>query len=104
MLETRHQLIIHDIIKKYPHQFYVFGSRAKNTHKPYSDLDLCFKENIPEKDLANLILEFAESDLPFKVDLINWYHCSEEFQNLIKNDLTPLEKILTDTNTSSSKK
>jgi hypothetical protein len=40
--------------------------------------------------LALLQIELAESDLPFKVDLIDWRTISDEFRQIIKKKYTIL--------------
>ncbi len=82
--------IINNILNNYPYHFYAFGSRVTGKNTPYSDLDVCYKENIPKSIIGKLICAFEESDLPFKVDIVDWNTCSEEFQQLITKDLTPL--------------
>jgi predicted nucleotidyltransferase len=69
-LENKHQEIIISILVKYPYKFYAYGSRAKAQAKQYSDLDLCFYEEIPLNILSHIQEDLEESDLPFKVDLI----------------------------------
>ena len=53
---------------------HVFGSRAKWTAKTHSDLDLALKRDapLPSSLLAELAEAFSESDLPFKVDVVDW--------------------------------
>ena len=53
----------------------VFGSRAKWTAKPYSDLDLALKgaKKLPRSLVSDLTEAFSESDLPFKVDVLDWH-------------------------------
>lgn len=87
-METRHWEIIHSILSKYPYRFYAYGSRVKGQAKEYSDLDLCYYEEIPWNVLSNICGDLEESDLPFKVDLVAWKWMSPEFQQLIKSDLT----------------
>jgi predicted nucleotidyltransferase len=50
----------------------LFGSRAKGDPKPYSDLDLALKgrERLSLVELAELAEALSESDLPFKVDVV----------------------------------
>ena len=93
-IEPRHYIIIKDILKKYPYTFYAFGSRVKGNHKKFSDLDLCFFEDIPGNIKAHIDEEFENSDLPYKVDLVNWDSCSIDFKKLIKNDLTCVQSGL----------
>jgi len=78
--------IFHKHIPSMP--FYLFGSRVKGTAKPYSDLDVVI---IPESPLPLSLLalieeDFSESDLPFKVDVIDWQRISTEFQDLIRRE------------------
>ena len=89
-METRHWKIIQPILAKYPYQFYAYGSRVKNQAKKYSDLDLCYQEQIPWNILSRIKGELEGSNLPFKVDLVYWEWMSPEFQKLISQDLTPL--------------
>ena len=89
-IETRHWEIIRAILNKYPYQFYAYGSRAKQQAKKYSDLDLCFYDKIPWNILSHLQEDLEESNLPFKVDLVAWNWMSQEFQDLIRKDLTPI--------------
>lgn len=92
MVDLREQdwNIVKDILGKYPYTFYVFGSRAKKTARRFSDLDLCYKENIPSVVVSKIVGEFEESNLPFKVDLIDWNHCTPEFQKQIEPSLIKL--------------
>jgi uncharacterized protein len=63
----------------------VFGSRVLGTVRTFSDLDLaiCCKKNLPEGLLEALKDAFAESDLPFQVDVIDWNDVSERFRKRI---------------------
>lgn len=70
----------------------VFGSRAHGRHlKPFSDLDLCLrgKQPVPDASLAALNTAFRESDLPVKVDVIDWHRIAPEFRDAIAADLVP---------------
>lgn len=87
-------MIIKHILSRYPYSFLAFGSRVKGTHKEYSDLDLCYQAEIPDSVIAELLDEFEQSDLPFKIDIVAWKRCSSEFQQIITEDLVPIETIL----------
>jgi type I restriction enzyme S subunit len=66
---------------------WAFGSRVKFTSKPTSDLDLvAFIEPEQEEQLAELKDAFAESDLPFKVDILDWAVIPESFKRNIEGD------------------
>ena len=86
-LEPKHLAIVNDILKKHEVNAYVFGSRAKNTAKTLSDLDLCLKNNYDKSTVRKLQDAFEESDLPFKVDVVIWSDISESFQRHIEKDL-----------------
>lgn len=60
----------------------VYGSRAKGTQKPFSDLDLCVKQSVEVDDkLLNRLRDaFQESNLPITVDLFDYHQMSEVFQ------------------------
>ncbi len=85
-LEERHLKIIKDILNRYSFAFYAFGSRVKGDHKNLSDLDLYFTENIPSSLLSAIKEDFEESDLPFKVDIIDYNSMDEEFRKRIRPD------------------
>ena len=89
-IEDRHLKIVQEILRKYPYKFYVFGSRARGGAKKFSDLDICFFDDIPLTELLRIEEAFEESDLPYKVDLISWNSMSDEFKEIIKNDLVQL--------------
>lgn len=66
-----------------------FGSRTNNTAKSYSDLDLAVMTEQPLSlhQGAMLTEAFEESDLPYKVDIIDWSTISESFRKLIEPSL-----------------
>jgi len=86
-INDKHLRMVKEILKKYSYTFYAYGSRSKNKARKSSDLDLCYKEEIPEKILFRIKDEFEESDLPFKVDIVKWENMSPGFQKLIEKDL-----------------
>ena len=90
-MEDRHLRIVLDILKKYPYTFYAFGSRTRKNTKKLSDLDLCFFEKIPENIKLKIDEDFEESDLPYKIDIIDWHKCDQDFRNLIFKDMVCLQ-------------
>lgn len=70
-------------------EVFVFGSRAKAPAKGHSDLDLVIKRNgALERDvLRKLKTAFEESDLPFRVDIVEWATMKETFRNIIQNEM-----------------
>lgn len=65
---------------------WVFGSRAGKTKKAFSDLDLAIDATAPllYSTLVNLKNDFEESDLPYKVDVVDWHLIDAAFQARIK--------------------
>jgi predicted nucleotidyltransferase len=82
--------IILDILKVHAKdcKVLVFGSRLKRTHKPFSDLDLAFicKEDLTLKKILKLEYKFSESNLPYRVDVVNYNRASKEFKKIIDNN------------------
>ena len=65
---------------------WAFGSRVDGAYRPTSDLDLavhCDKETA-NKDLPRLNEALVESDLPFKVQLLDFDRLPENMQVNIK--------------------
>lgn len=90
-LRPDHAKIVHEIIARHLPagvSVRVFGSRAKWTAKPHSDLDLALKgkEPLPRSVLGDLAEAFSESDLPFRVDIVDWHNVAPSFQAVIDRD------------------
>ena len=91
-MEPQDYQILQKILAKHPYHFYAYGSRVKGTARKYSDLDLCYREEIPLSVLSQIQEDFEESDLPFVVELVNWQHMRPRFREMISKDLTLLPK------------
>ena len=67
---------------------WAFGSRARKTAKPYSDLDLAVinSQSMPLSLYAELAGAFVESDLPWKVDIVDWAAIGDSFRKIIEQD------------------
>lgn len=63
---------------------WIFVSRVFANSKPYSDLDIALQNNnnetIPLKTLASIKADFIDSDLPWKVDVIDYNSISGIFK------------------------
>jgi predicted nucleotidyltransferase len=66
----------------------VFGSRATGKARRYSDLDLALQGGgpLPPSLLADLAEAFDESELPWKVDLLDWAAANEGFRKIVDQD------------------
>ncbi|MBR1374657.1 MAG: nucleotidyltransferase domain-containing protein [Cardiobacteriaceae bacterium] len=82
--------IVRDILQKYvpDYEVWAFGSRATQTAKPYSDLDLAIISNQPLslQKMADLNNAFSESDLNWKVDIVDWCNTTNWFRQIISQE------------------
>jgi predicted nucleotidyltransferase len=89
-LEKKHIVLVQSILKKWiPDQtVWLFGSRVTDKIKPYSDIDLAIISNEPTSfaALSQIANAFSESDLPYKVDVVDWAMLDDEFKKIIKNN------------------
>ncbi|HLD45663.1 MAG TPA: nucleotidyltransferase domain-containing protein [bacterium] len=91
-----HQLdLIKTILKKHipDRSVWAFGSRVTGQANQHSDLDLVIlgAESVDTKTMAMLEYDFQISEIPFRVDLIQWATTSEPFRQVI---LKQYEKIV----------
>ena len=65
-----------------------FGSRVAGKAKVYSDLDLAVmgEEPLSASVMADVREAFRESDLPFKVDVVDWATTSDTFRRIIERE------------------
>ncbi|MBU6993723.1 restriction endonuclease subunit S [Ferrovum myxofaciens] len=88
--------IIRNILQKNVPQWdvWAFGSRSKWTAKEYSDLDLAIitDKPLPLKVSASLSNDFSESDIPWKVDVVDWATTRESFRKIIERDKVVVQK------------
>jgi len=86
---------VKEILKEYVPGFEVrvFGSRVEGRAKLYSDLDLAIvgKDRIAKSVLIQLKDAFQESDLPFRVDVVDWKRISAEFQKIITQNFVVIQ-------------
>ena len=82
-IEARHLKILKEVLTNFNYNFYIFGSRITPKARKFSDLDLLYFEEIPLNVLLQLEEALEESDLPYKVDLVNYHKCDESFKKII---------------------
>jgi type I restriction enzyme S subunit len=72
---------------------HAFGSRVTGRSRKFSDLDLAImgETPLPTATLADLDDAFDESDLPFKVDILDWATTSETFRAIVRKDAVPIQ-------------
>jgi len=79
--------IVRNILRQYvpDAQVWAFGSRVTWTAKEFSDLDLVIihDELIPADNMVQIAEDLSESNLPIKIDILEWRSISEEFRKEI---------------------
>lgn len=82
-----HWKIVRCILQTHvPHAVvWVFGSRATGKATAFSDLDIAIisTQPLPLDVSASLRDDFSESDLPYKVDVVDWATTTASFRNII---------------------
>jgi predicted nucleotidyltransferase len=87
-LEPRDLDTVRAILRRHVPEYEVraFGSRVRGTNRRTSDLDLAIMTETPidAGRLGALRDDFSESELPFKVDLVDWAATAENFRRIIE--------------------
>lgn len=95
-MDPRHLDIIKDILRMHipDRTVWLFGSRAIGNARLASDADLAILGDSPLglSRLANLREAFQASDLPFRVDLVEWANTREEFRSIIQAHYVALQE------------
>lgn len=89
------QSILKNILPMHARVF-VFGSRIKGTTTRSSDLDLMIDAGraLSKQENNQLFNAFEASDLPYKVDIVDFYTVSDSFKKMILNEQVPLPGFL----------
>ena len=89
-IRPEHWAIVRDILDKHVRGYAVwaFGSRARHTARQYSDLDLAVitETPLPGAVTSALAEDFTESDLPWKVDVLDWATTGAAFRKIVERD------------------
>jgi len=72
-----------------------FGSRVDWTAKDYSDFDLAVvgSGKLDDDTLRHLREAFEESDLPFRVEVLDWHAISPDFQKVIEKEYEVIQGV-----------
>lgn len=92
-VEPKQLVLIKKILKRHISYktVWAYGSRVNWTANQYSDLDLVVFDANTMK-LGELKEDFAESDLPFSVDVMPWERIPDTFKNKIRKKYVVLQK------------
>lgn len=89
-LEKRYLEQVREILRRIVpgYEVLAFGSRVNGHPKPFSDLDIVIMTEAPLAVPLRAELEqaFSESDLPIKVDIVDWAGTDAGFQTLIRQN------------------
>ena len=94
-LLPKHRRLVRDILAEHlpsEARVWVFGSRATGRAWRYSDLDLAIDagRRLTLDETAILREAFSESDLPYRVDVVDWQSVDEHFRGIIAAQRLPL--------------
>ena len=94
-LRPDHWAIVRDALSRHvpDREVLAFGSRATWTAKDYSDLDLAIMGEEPLSLRASSALDEAlvESELPFRVDIVDWARIDDSFRAIIRRDAVAVQ-------------
>lgn len=97
-ISSEHLIIVQQILRQQVPscEVWAFGSRVKGTAKPFSDLDLVIMSQQPLSLalMASLQEAFSESDLPWKVDVVDWSTTSPEFRAVIDQQKVKVQAVV----------
>jgi predicted nucleotidyltransferase len=94
-LPPDHRQLVLDVLRTtLPHRAkaWVFGSRATGRARRYSDLDLAIDagRRLTLDETAKLAEALGDSDLPYRVDVVDWRTIDDRFRALIAGERVPL--------------
>lgn len=79
-----------DPLKANKAQVYIFGSRARGQHHPFSDIDLLYVESpnqsIPLSEIAKMTEDVENSNLTIKVGLVNAASLAKSYRESVEQD------------------
>lgn len=95
-LAPAHLEMVERILAEYAPECEVraFGSRVTGTVKPYSDIDLALigPDRLSPDVMRRLREAFEESELPIRVDVLDWHAISPGFREVIEAGSEVLRK------------
>ncbi|OHD54688.1 MAG: hypothetical protein A2Y33_02595 [Spirochaetes bacterium GWF1_51_8] len=98
-LSEKHLHMVKNILKIFipDSEVRVFGSRTNGKSWEYSDLDIVVysNEKTDNNTLYQLVEAFQESDLPFRVDVLDYCTLDENFKKIVdeKNEIIQEGKV-----------
>jgi type I restriction enzyme S subunit len=98
-LSADHKRLVLDILRAHllpRFKTWVFGSRATGRARRYSDLDLAIDagRRLTLDEIAELAEAFSDSDLPYKVDLVDWHDIDDRWRQTIVAERVALSEAV----------
>ena len=98
-LSTDQKRLVLDILRAHlpPRaKTWVFGSRVTGRAKRYSDLDLAIDagRRLTLDEIARLAEALSDSDLPYKVDLVDWHEIDDRWRQTIATERIALTEAV----------
>lgn len=90
--ENDHKLLLSLVInplKERGARVFIFGSRARGNHHPFSDIDILYIEGsnaISDIDIAKIKEDIEDSNITIKVDLVNSKSLASSYRPSVEKD------------------
>jgi len=96
-LPADHRLLVLNIVRANLPQStkaWVFGSRATGRARRYSDLDLALDagRRMTLDEIARLTEAFSDSELPYRVDLVDWRDIDDRWRHIVLSERVALNE------------
>lgn len=84
--------IIFKFLNPLDYKVFIFGSRSTGRAKKYSDFDIGIigKKPVPWRILSLIEETFEESDLPYKIDIVDFSLASQGFREVALSKIKKL--------------
>lgn len=71
------------------YKLFIFGSRVRGDNRQYSDIDMGVegKQQLSGQDYFNLTDALEESDLPYRVDVVDFSTVTDHFKHKAKENI-----------------
>jgi hypothetical protein len=88
MIKKKYQKNIVEIIKKHIQKngkIFIFGSSVNK--KDFADVDVGIENvEIKPKEMNDMMEDFEESNIPYKIDLVDFSKVDKNFKNKVKEE------------------
>lgn len=96
MIDEKTREFIRTTIRSYlpdeGYKIFLFGSRVTSHHHPYSDVDIGIegKNRVSTRALSDIQEALQESDLPLRVDVVDFISVNPDFRRIAQMHTQPL--------------